>query len=136
MWHQKYKEQIDYLIFGILTTLVNWLSYSLLVRGIPLAAANALSWLIAVLFAFVTNKLWVFRSRRRDLRTTFEEFWRFILARAATGLIEIIGVPLLIELGLDQALLGVEGMLSKALITLLVIVLNYIFSKWLVFRKR
>ena len=67
---KKYKEVIMYLVFGVLTTLVNWICYALLTKkGINMNVSNVIAWIVAVLFAFITNKLFVFESKilRSDL---------------------------------------------------------------------
>lgn len=144
---ERYREIIAYLFWGVMTTLVSWLSYALfelLLHAVPgelfgvalsIQLANILSWICAVLFAYVTNKLWVFESRSWELSLVWPEFIKFLSARAATGVLEVVGVPLLVRLGLDQTLFGREGFVAKILVSVVVIVLNYILSKLIVFRK-
>ena len=134
---QKYRELIVYFITGCLTTLVNWAAYALFVRifGWNVAVSNALAWVVAVIFAYVTNKLWVFRSFNWEIRFVLREALLFVSARILTGIFEIVSVPLLVNLGLDQPLLGVKGMWAKVLVSVVVMVLNYVFSKLIVFRK-
>lgn len=144
---KKYKEIIMYLVFGGLTTLVSWGTYALFTKLIPpfslfgltvstVTSSNILSWICAVLFAFVTNKIWVFESRSWKLKTTLAELWKFIASRIATGFLEWFGVPFLVDVGLDQRVLNIEGMWSKIIVSIAVVILNYIFSKLLVFRKK
>jgi putative flippase GtrA len=64
------------------------------------------------------------------------EFLKFVTARLATGVMEIVGVPLLVYLGLDQKIAGIEGMAAKVLVSIVVIILNYVLSKLLVFRSK
>ena len=134
---KKYWEVISYLFFGGCTTLVSWATYALFVGtlSMPLMAGKILSWVCAVVFAFVTNKLWVFRSKAMDGRTLLRETAEFFGSRAATGVVEVLGLPLLMKLGLDQSLFGVEGFAANLVVTIVVIVLNYVVSKFLVFRK-
>lgn len=134
---KKHWEVISYLFFGGCTTLVSWVTYALFVgtMAMPLMAGKILSWICAVTFAFVTNKLWVFRSKAMDGRTLIRETAEFFGSRAATGVVEVLGLPLLMKLGLDQPLFGVEGFVANLVVTVVVIVLNYIVSKFLVFRK-
>lgn len=137
---KKKREIISYLFWGIITTLISWGTYSLFViffsaEDKAVLIANILSWICAVIFAFVTNKLWVFKSKNWTLKIALSEFWKFIIARIVTGVIEVVGVPVLVAVGLDQNILGIEGMLAKILVSIAVIVLNYIFSKLLVFRE-
>ena len=134
---KKHWEVISYLFFGGCTTLVSWATYALFVGtlSMPLMAGKILSWICAVVFAFITNKLWVFRSKAMDGRTLLREAVEFFGSRVATGVVEVLGLPLLMKLGLDQALFGVEGFVANVVISVVVIVLNYIVSKFLVFRK-
>lgn len=133
----KYKEILLYLIFGGLTTVVSWGSYALFVLlGLGVTASNALSWLCAVLFAFVTNKLFVFASRSWAPKTLLREVGEFFGARIVTGLLTMVGVPLLMRIGLDQSIFGVEGMVAKVAMSVLEVLLNYIVSKLVIFRKK
>lgn len=141
----KYKEIIMYLIFGVLTTVVSWGSYALfeILLGLFISdvivlssVANVLSWIIAVLFAFVTNKLWVFESKSWKGSVLVKELGSFVGSRLLTGVLEWFGVPLLMLIGLDQPILGIEGMLAKVLISVIVVILNYVLSKLLVFRNK
>lgn len=135
--YQKYRELIVYFITGCLTTLVNWAAYALCVRifGWNVAVSNAIAWVVAVIFAYVTNKLWVFRSYNWEIRFVLREAFLFVSARILTGIFEIVSVPLLVNIGLDQSLLGVRGMWAKVLVSVVVMVLNYVFSKLIVFRR-
>ena len=134
----KHKEIINYLLFGAMTTAVSWGTYSLFVKaiGLSVSVGNVLSWICAVLFAFLTNKLFVFESKSWAPATAIREFFSFIGARLATGLIEWVGVPYFSTHGLTYPLFGVKGLLSKIVVSIVVIVLNYLFSKFLVFFKK
>ncbi len=135
--YTKYRELIVYFITGVLTTLVNWASYAVLVRmaGWSVAASNTAAWIIAVIFAYVTNKLWVFRSYSWKIGFVLREAALFIGARILTGIFEIVSVPFLVNIGLSQPLFGVKGMWAKILVSVAVMVLNYVFSKLIVFRN-
>ncbi len=139
------REVFMYLVFGVLTTVVSWASYALFVRiverlvdsnDLQVSIANVLSWVAAVLFAFVTNKLWVFDSKSWKGNIVIKELGSFIAARLATGCIEWFGVPLLVKLGMDQELFGTKGMLAKIIASVLVVIINYFFSKLLIFKKK
>jgi putative flippase GtrA len=133
----KHKEIISYLFWGVMTTIVSWGTYSLFVTAMQsVSAANILSWICAVLFAFITNKRWVFQSREWALHIMIPELLKFMAARLATGLLEIVGVPLLVYMGLNQRIAGIEGMAAKVFVSIIVTVLNYVLSKILVFRKK
>lgn len=140
----KYKEIIMYLIFGVLTTVVSWGSYAVFTKvfesaivdeNVLVAVANVLSWVVAVLFAFITNKLFVFESKSLKPTIVFKELGLFVGSRLLSGAVEWVGVPLLVWLGLNQTIFGVEGMVSKVLVSIIVIILNYILSKLIVFKK-
>ena len=134
----KYKEIINYLIFGAMTTAVSWGTYSIFVKaiGMSVSVGNVLSWICAVLFAFVTNKLFVFESKSWAPVTAAREFVSFIGARLFTGVIEWVGVPYFSEHGLTQPLFGVKGLWAKIVVSIVVIILNYLFSKFLIFFKK
>lgn len=133
----KYRELIIYFIVGVLTTLVNWISYAAGVKllGWSITVSNIIAWVIAVAFAYVTNKIWVFCSRSWEIRFIAREVSLFVSARLLTGVLEMAGVPLLVSLGLNQTIFGVKGMWSKVTVSVVVMVLNYIFSKLFIFRK-
>lgn len=139
----KYKEIILYIFFGMLTTAVSFVSYGILTKLIHLqsdivgiAVSNVISWICAVIFAFVTNKIWVFESRTGGAKALLSELWKFIAARLLTGALEWFGVPFLVYIGLNQTVFGVKGMFSKFIVSVAVVILNYVFSKIFVFRKK
>lgn len=127
-----------YLFFGAATTVVNWIIYTALSFASPfsISLCNLIAWLAAVLFAYVTNRIFVFHSDRHGLFSLFREFFLFIGSRIFTGLFEIFLPSLLFRLGLDWSFLGIRGFYAKAAVTVLVILLNYILSRHLVFRKQ
>lgn len=147
---KKYKEVFMYLLFGVLTTVISWGTYVVLVNfGWNMVLANIMSWVFAVVFAFVTNKLWVFCSPDWQPQTLTREMLKFFSSRLFTGLVEIICVPLMEMIGFDRLMLHLihglgiqntffetEGIFSKALITVVVIILNYFFSKFMVFVRK
>lgn len=133
----KYKEVILYIVFGGLTTLVNWAVYTPLVHytNAGIAISNAAAWIVSVVFAFITNKLWVFESKSTKAKLLIKELFSFVASRAVTGAMEIICVPLLVKIGLDQTIFGIEGAWSKLIVSVAVVILNYIFSKLIIFKK-
>jgi putative flippase GtrA len=138
------KEIISYLIFGVLTTLVNFVTYSLLIKlvfnGNPsdsqITISNGIAWVVAVIFAFFTNKLLVFESKSFEAKLFIKEFISFVGARVITGLMETFFPTWLIKLGLDQTIFGVKGLLAKIVVAIVVIILNYIFSKLIAFKNK
>ena len=144
---KKYREVISYLFWGIMTTVVSWVTYGIFVSvininntniamvSLPLNVliANIFSWVCAIVFAFTTNKFWVFCSKSGKVSVFVPELVRFVSARAVTGILEIIAVPLLVGIGMNQNIIGIEGALAKVIVSVVVIILNYIFSKMFVF---
>ncbi|MCC0674004.1 GtrA family protein [Clostridioides sp. ES-S-0145-01] len=128
---KKHKETILYLFFGAFTTLVNIVSYLFFTRVISFdfMVANALAWILAVLFAYVTNKFFVFESRRVELMFLFKEFLSFVSFRLISGIIEMVIMYLMVDL------LFVNDLIVKIFTNIVVIVLNYLFSKMIIFRK-
>lgn len=92
-------------------------------------------WLGSVLFAFLTNKYFVFRAGHEGPGAFFRELGEFTLGRLLSMVLEVMGVDILVRRGFDRPLLGVTGGRAKVLITLLVILVNYLISKFLVFRE-
>ena len=135
---RKYKQIALYLFFGVTTTLINWCIYALLhgVLKLDMTLTNALSWFAAVLYAFVTNKLFVFESRSLELKLLLHEGVKFLVSRAASGVFEILVPTIMYTLGMNQPLFGLEGGIAKALVSIVVIIMNYLLSKFLVFRKK
>ncbi len=139
----KYKEIILYIIVGGLTTLVNWIVYAPCTHLLPIKTegqlvlvSNIIAWVASILFAYFANKMWVFKSKTKGIKELTKEFTAFVGARLLTGIIEIIGVPFLVTIGLNQTLLGIEGAISKVVVSVVVIVLNYVFSKVFIFKKK
>lgn len=139
--NSKVKEIIIYIAFGVGTTLVNWVIYILLQlifkynNNFALTIYNGIAWLVAVTFAFFTNKIYVFRSKTFKIRVVLKEAIGFFLSRIATGVFDIFLPLLLINLGLSGAFMSIEGFWAKGISSIVVIILNYIFSKFLVFKK-
>ena len=88
------------------------------------------------MFAYVTNKIWVFNSRSWEFNFVIKELIKFVSARLLTGFLEWFGVPFLVTIGLDYKPLGIDGGLSKIVISVLVIILNYVFSKLIIFKNK
>ena len=132
----RHDEGIRYIIFGILTVIVSWVSYSLLaLAGVDYSVSNGLSWLCAVIFAFFVNKYFVFRSMDSRTTTLGAELIEFFASRLFTGAVAIILFPVLMGMGLDFVFLGVPGLLARGVNTTVEIILNYILSKFVVFRR-
>ena len=127
---KKHKDILLYLIFGVLTTLVNYAVYLPLYNyaGTSAAFSNAIAWVAAVVFAFLTNKPIVFASHDWSPKTVLPELGKFLGCRIGSGLLET-GI-----LFLTVDLLQWNGNLWKILTSVLVVILNYAASKLLVFK--
>lgn len=130
----KYKEMINYLIVGGLTTCVSLLTYYLLTFTIlnpnistELQIATIISWIISVLFAFFTNKKYVFESKNKF---NLKEMISFILSRLSTLFIEMLLMYLLVTI------CKYNDKIMKIAVQIIVIILNYLLSKFLVFKKK
>lgn len=128
----KYKELILYVFFGGLTTLVNWGMYWFLndLVQIHYLWATVLAYISSVLFAYVTNRIWVFESKVHGVKGILTEMGKFFLSRGVTFLLDL----LCMYIGVD--LLRVNDKMMKLLANVIVIVVNYILSKLFIFRKK
>lgn len=127
----KYKEVINYLFFGGCTTLVSILTFYIFnkILGLNEHVANVISWILAVLFAFITNKKYVFESKVKDTKGLLKEIISFFGARLLTlGIEEVI-------LFVGSNILHIDPMIVKVIGQVVVIVSNYFLSKLLVFKK-
>lgn len=121
------KETFLYLIFGIFTTLINILTYKILVNlNINYIIANIIAWIISVIFAFITNKYIVFNNKTSNF---IKEFLKFVISRLGTGLFDILFMFITISL------LNFDDFIMKIISNIIVIILNYILSKFIVFKK-
>lgn len=127
----KYRSIITYLVFGVLTTVVNYLVYYPLYNAAGLSAAisNSVSWVAAVVFAYFTNKLFVFESKSWEAKVALPEFLKFVGLRLASGVAETGLLLVFVDL------LRFNGNMWKIITSILVVILNYVFSKFLVFKK-
>ena len=128
---KKYEGVLLYLIFGVLTTFVNIVVYYILFNHVLLSniLSNAIAWVAAVIFAFITNKIWVFKSKTLEIEKVIKELSAFFSARLSTGLLDMA----IMYVGVD--LLKVNSIYSKIISGVVVVILNYIFSKLFIFRK-
>lgn len=129
-WYHKYKEVLLYLFFGGCTTLVNIISFVLLrLLNIDLYVSNVVAWILSVLFAFVTNKLYVFESNSKNAKKTFVEGIYFFGCRLLSLFFDIGIMYLLVNI------LSVNEVVSKVASNIFVIIINYFFSKMIIFKK-
>ena len=127
----KYWDILTYLVFGVLTTVVNYVVYLPVYNllGLSAALSNAIAWVVAVAFAYLTNKPFVFKSHDWSKETVIPELTKFVSCRVASGAME----TLILLVAVD--LLGWNGNIWKLLTQVMVVVLNYVFSKLIVFKK-
>lgn len=129
--YRKYQDILAYLIFGGLTTVVNLVVFYVTVTlwGWNYQVGNVWAWFLSVLFAYVTNRVWVFHSHFTTVKALLNEAVSFFLARGATLVMDMaimwIGVSLLQQ----------NEMLTKLIDQVVVVLANYFFSKWFVFKK-
>lgn len=122
------KELFWYVVFGVLTTLVNIAVYFVLTRiGVNYLASNILAWFFSVLFAYVTNRRWVFESKSPNI---LKECALFFSGRIFSGVIDTGLMWLFIDV------LSIGDVISKIVIQVIVVVLNYVISKWIVFKEQ
>lgn len=121
------KETFLYLFFGGLTTLINIIIYkSLVFLNIDYIIANIIAWVISVIFAFITNKYYVFNKKNTNL---IKEFIKFISSRLGTGLLD------LFFMFLTVSIFNFDDFIMKILSNIIVIILNYLLSKFIVFKN-
>ena len=124
------REVILYGIFGVLTTVINLVTFYILTHlGIEENLSNIIAIIIAVLFAYFTNRKLVFNSTAVTFKENLKEFYKFILGRAFTMILEIAGFYLLFNI------LGIQEFISKLIVTIIVIILNFFISKFFAFKK-
>ncbi len=130
LW-RKYKEVILYVFFGGCTTLVNIVSYFIFKHiGLSVAISSVLSWAASVLFAYITNKIYVFESRQRELKAIVKELLSFTAGRVLTGVLDLIIMIVFVDkLHFNEPVIKITS-------NIIVIVLNYIISKFGVFKEK
>lgn len=124
------REVIFYGIFGVLTTVVNiGIQAFLVYLGLEENISNIIAIVIAVLFAYFTNRKLVFNSTATTFKEKLKEFYKFMLGRAFTMVVEALGFPLLFNI------IGLSNLVSKLIISVIVIILNFFISKFFAFKK-
>ena len=127
-----HKAVLAYLFFGVCTTAVNVTVYALFEKalGLPVAASTIIAWVVAVSFAFITNKVFVFESKSWHKSIALHEATSFFLCRVATGVFDLAFMIVTVDL------LGFSGTAMKLLSNVAVIVMNYVASKLVIFKKQ
>ncbi len=125
------RETVSYFVFGVLTTLVDWIGYAVVrSQGIDYRIATAIAWLLAVLFAYVTNKIYVFQSKEKGITAIVKELASFVTCRLATGVVTLLLMMLMVD-GLKIT----QDFICKVIVSVVSLVLNYALSKWFIFKK-
>ncbi|WP_227452835.1 GtrA family protein [Clostridioides sp. ES-S-0108-01] len=129
---KRYKEIILYLFFGVLTTLVNMITYLFFTRIVDLdfLIANFLAWLFSILFAYLTNKFFVFNSKKTDFIFFIKEFTSFVSCRLISGITEMLIMYIMINF------LLINDFIVKILTNIIVVILNFLFSKAIIFKNK
>ena len=129
---EKYWDVITYLFFGVLTTAVDYVVSCVCHYGLEISptVSTVIAWAAAVIFAYLTNKSWVFHSRDWSMKIILPEFAKFVGSRVFSGVLVTVCIKVTVEI------LGWNFLLMKIATSILNIILNYIASKLLVFRKK
>lgn len=125
----KIKSSVNYIFFGICTTLVNFISYSIFIyRGMDVTIANIVSIILSILFAYFVNARYVFASNAKGFKKIIYELSKFFTARLLTLIIEVAGVDIMIYM-------SINAYFAKFIIQFVILVANYIISKKFIFKK-
>lgn len=125
--YKKYKEQINYIVVGGMTTLVNFVIYAIdMYFGMDMMINLVVSWVVAVIFAYVTNRIIVFESKENNI---LHEFTKFVSSRIASLLIEMLLMKICVDF------IGIKEYFAKVGVAIIVVIVNYVLSKLWVFSK-
>lgn len=125
------RETISYLVFGVLTTIVNLVSYKgSRLLGLKYTTATVIAWILAVAFAYITNKLYVFESKSFDKTLILKEMSSFITSRLFSGLCDFTFMVFAVEF------IHMNDFYSKIITNVFVVVINYVLSKLFVFKTK
>ena len=125
------REMTQYVIWGALSAVLNVGLFQILILGsVDYRIANLITIIVVKIFCYVTNKFFVFRTPYEGLKVLLKEMLAFIFARGVTSILDYVGVLVLVEL------FKCQEMFSKCVMAVVVVVVNYIFSKFFVFKKK
>lgn len=129
---EKYKDLIPYAVFGVLSTILNIVSYWILAHPVhmPVMASTIVAWIITVLFVYVTNRKWVFHSEADSAKAVVTEIISFFACRVGTELIDLFCMWLFVDM------LHMNDMVIKVIANVIVIIVNYLASKFVIFRHK
>lgn len=128
---KKHEELIKYLIIGVLTTVINYRIFAVLVKGvnIDIHTSNIIAWIVSVIFAYFTNKLFVFESKSFKLKVIVKEVISFGAARILSLLLEELILYIFVNI------FRMNELVIKLIANVIVIIINYILSKFIIFKK-
>lgn len=128
---KKYEEIIKYLIIGVLTTIINYLVFVISINsfGIEMHISNIIAWIVSVIFAYFTNKLFVFESKSFAFQIIGKEILSFGAARVFSLVLEEIILYVFVNL------LNMNQLIIKLIANVVVIIVNYVLSKFIIFKK-
>ena len=133
--YKKYEEIINYLIVGVLTTVVSIVTYLLFANtflaeksDLDIQIANVLSWICAVTFAYITNRIYVFKSKVKG-KEQLKEAVNFVLARVFSLIVDMSMMYIM------YSLMHIDDTIAKLVVQVVVTILNYVLSKIIVFKK-
>ncbi len=133
--YKKYEEIISYLFFGVLTTVVSFGTYIFFANilfpqktDLDIQIANILSWICAVAFAYITNRIWVFKSKTKG-KMQIKEIFNFVSARIASLLVDMAMMYIM------YSLMHINDTIAKIIVQFVVVAMNYILSKLIIFKK-
>ena len=130
--YKKYKEIIMYLIFGGLTTLVNIVAYFILARllNIETVASTIIALIVSILFAYITNKIFVFESKTNNKKDLLREMISFFACRALSGVMDVAIMYVTVDLW------HFNDIIMKIISNIILFIVNYVFSKLIIFKKK
>lgn len=130
--YSKYKDVLAYLVFGVFTTLINIITYWLMAYKLHqiVMVSTIVAWVVAVFFAYITNRKWVFHSECDDIKGIVKEISAFFSCRLATGIVDWLCMFVFVDI------IKINDIAIKTLANIVVIVLNYIASKLIIFKHK
>lgn len=130
-WYRTHREGMRYLVFGALSTVLNIVVFAICTKiaNLSTTVSNTIAWIATVLFAYVTNKIYVFNSKTTGIKNLLREITSFFSARIITFILETVFLWVVIDK------LGFNDILMKIIANIIVIILNFVFSKIFIFKK-
>ena len=128
---KKNRELVNYVVFGVLTTVINIVSYIFITKALTInyKTATLVAWIVSIIFAYVTNKRYVFNSERKTLVKTLTELSSFVMFRVLSVILDLLSMILLVG-GLK-----INDLFAKVITNGLVIIINFLASKYIIFNQ-